>query len=272
MDEIPLAGGNMTAGVVRVGDTVRRPTSPQSQTVHRLLVHARDRGVEWLPRVHGVDDQGREILDFIEGEVLHGNPEWMWEPAVLHDVVRALRQFHDATADFPRSAGDVWFWPGKEPAEVICHVDFAPYNHVFRGERFAGAIDFDLCYPAPRLWDLAWTVYRYGPLTPPRDAQVPDGEGADRSPFDVATMQERAQRALDDYGPYAGADGGTARVRTVAELLGWVVPRLEAIADWGAQQDSPEHQGWARMYRAHARWIEQGGLGEVESVEVRDVP
>jgi hypothetical protein len=29
MDETPLSGGNVTAGVVRVGDTVRRPTAPQ---------------------------------------------------------------------------------------------------------------------------------------------------------------------------------------------------------------------------------------------------
>lgn len=271
MDEIPLAGGNMTTGVVRVGDTVRRPMSPQSPTIHRLLTHVRAQGVTWVPRVRGIDQDGREILDFIEGDVLHGNPEWMWDSAVLEAAVRALREWHDATETFTRVDADAWFWPGKEPAEVICHVDFAPYNHVYRERRFVGAIDFDLCYPAPRLWDLAWTVYRYGPLTPPHDASVPDGVNADRSPFTVEQMRERAKRALENYGAYVGAEGGPARERSVAELLGWVVPRLDAIAAWAEQQDSVDHRAWAVMYRAHARWIEAGGLGDVHHVEVRDV-
>jgi hypothetical protein len=32
--EIPLAGGDVTEGVVRVGDTVRRPVGPHSPLVH----------------------------------------------------------------------------------------------------------------------------------------------------------------------------------------------------------------------------------------------
>jgi hypothetical protein len=271
VEEIPLAGGNMTDAVVRVGDTVRRPVSPQTPTIHRLLTHVRDSGLAWVPRVHGIDTQGREVLDYIDGEVLHGTPEWMWDESVLLGAVKALREWHDATAGFERRASDVWFWPGKEPVETICHVDFAPYNHVYRDGTFVGAIDYDLCYPGPRLWDLAWTVYRYGPLTPPADAEVPDGEGGDRSPFTLAQMQHRAGLALTAYGAYASADGAGEHVRTLPELLGWVVPRLHAIADWGAQQDSAHHQAWARMYRAHADWIEAGGLGHVEHVEVRDL-
>ena len=30
--ELPLSGGRLTAGVVRVGDTVRRPTGPHRET------------------------------------------------------------------------------------------------------------------------------------------------------------------------------------------------------------------------------------------------
>jgi len=32
-DEVPLEGGNMTGGVVRVGDTVRRPAGPWTPAV-----------------------------------------------------------------------------------------------------------------------------------------------------------------------------------------------------------------------------------------------
>jgi len=123
--------------------------------VHRLLAHVRAQGVTWVPRFHGIDDQGREILDFIPGEVLHDMPAWLWDEAVLTDVARALREWHEATASFDVRPGDAWFWPGLEPREVSCHNDFAPYNHVFRDGRFVGAIDYDICYPGPCRWDLA---------------------------------------------------------------------------------------------------------------------
>ena len=42
--EIPLAGGNMSAGVVRVGDTVRRPAGPWTPAVHALLTHLHEAG------------------------------------------------------------------------------------------------------------------------------------------------------------------------------------------------------------------------------------
>lgn len=38
-DEIPLAGGWVTSSVVRVGDTVRRPRSPNVAFVESLLAH-----------------------------------------------------------------------------------------------------------------------------------------------------------------------------------------------------------------------------------------
>lgn len=245
-----LEGGNVTGGVVRIGATVRRPAAPHTQTVHRLLRHVRHTGVTWVPGVHGLDEQGREVLDFIPGDVAHGDPAWIRDEAVLIGVMRAMREWHDATASFERHGSDVWSQPDREPAEVICHADFAPYNHIYQDGRLVGAIDFDICHPGPRLWDIAWTAYRYIPLTPPTDAVVADGEGPDRSPFTVQQMRERAKVALDAYGSDASVD----------ELLSWVVARLDAIADWGQTQDSAEHLAWARMYRAHARWIEAGGL------------
>jgi hypothetical protein len=46
MPEISLPGGFVT-GVVRVGDTVRRPLRPRASFVHRLLELFADRGWEW---------------------------------------------------------------------------------------------------------------------------------------------------------------------------------------------------------------------------------
>ena len=62
--ENPLPGGNMSSGVVRVGDTVRRPTGPWTPAVHALLVHLNAVGFCGAPRPLGFDEQGREVLSY----------------------------------------------------------------------------------------------------------------------------------------------------------------------------------------------------------------
>jgi hypothetical protein len=47
-DAIPLTGGRLTAGVVRVGDTVRRPTQPSSAFTEREP----DRDTEYVTEFH----------------------------------------------------------------------------------------------------------------------------------------------------------------------------------------------------------------------------
>src|SRR5689334_7641104 len=56
--EIPLSGGNIT-GVVRIGQTVRRPIGPWSASVHGLLQYLETQGFEGAPRFLGVDQQER---------------------------------------------------------------------------------------------------------------------------------------------------------------------------------------------------------------------
>src|SRR5688500_11708924 len=54
--EVPLSGGRLTSGVVRVADTVRRPTGPHSPFVHRLMRHLAWVGFEAAPRLLGRAD------------------------------------------------------------------------------------------------------------------------------------------------------------------------------------------------------------------------
>lgn len=251
----------MNAAVVLVDGTVRRAASPQTATIHRLLHHVRSQGVEWVPAHHGFDDEGREVLDFIPGDVAHGTPDYLHADHALTEVAAALRQWHDATATFARRPEDIWWEDPREPAEVICHSDFAPYNHVFRDGHFVGAFDYDVCVPGPRWWDLAYTAYRYVPLTPHHVDDVDDGVAPDRSRW---TPRERATRLalfVRAYGPLDHpGEAGEARTFASAEVLARVPERLIAMADWCAKQSSPDLQRNGVMYRAHAQWIRDGGV------------
>src|SRR5690554_4385946 len=244
-----FSDGNMNQAVVRIGNKIHRAASPQTATIHRLLTHVRARGVDWVPQPHGFDDEGREVVDFLPGEVVHDPRPWLREPQVLVTVASALRQWHDATETFKRTPGDVWWQADIEPVEVICHVDFAPYNHVFADGEFVGVIDFDTCTPGPRLWDLAYTAYRYIPLTPNRADAVADGPSADRSDAGHQEQRERLEGFVAAY--------GLAEV-TADAVLELLPARLDSMADWCAQQDSAALRQNGVMYRAHARWIENG--------------
>jgi hypothetical protein len=60
-DEKPLPGGNVSASVVRVGDTVRRPAGFWSRSVDALLRHLNAVGYEGAPRSLGFDELGLSL-------------------------------------------------------------------------------------------------------------------------------------------------------------------------------------------------------------------
>lgn len=147
-EEEILLGGRLTAGVIRVGDTVRRPVTPASPFAARLLKHLAHIGFEGAPRYLGCDESNRDILSFIPG----------WVPASFqrfeNDQVccagQLLRRFHVATAGSNL----------VEPGQVVCHHDPGPNNVVFREEMPHAFIDFDMAAPGDPLEDIgymAWT-------------------------------------------------------------------------------------------------------------------
>ncbi len=129
MSEVPLLGGDVNV-VVRVGDTVRRPVGPRGvQALLRWYEHV---GFEGAPRFLGIDDQGREVLSYVEGE-----PAFAPVPAgdeVVAAVGRLLRRAHDAPAGFspPADAGWDTHVAGMDAGEVICHLDLDWTNVIFR--------------------------------------------------------------------------------------------------------------------------------------------
>ena len=165
--ETPLTGGNVTV-VARVGETVHRAVGPWSSSVHDLLQYLQARGFHGAPRFLGFDDLGREVLMFIEGEVgSYPLASYMWSDGALRGAARLLRRYHDATSGYVPRDGAVWQFqaPDPHPHDVICHNDFAPYNLVFVDGEPRAIIDFDTAGPGPRIWDVAYAVYRFVPLS-----------------------------------------------------------------------------------------------------------
>jgi hypothetical protein len=183
-DEIELHGGTHER-VVRVGDTVRRVPGPASEAVHALLRHLESAGFSGAPRFVGSDDQNREILTFIPGHVAvrRGNeplPGYARSEATLKHLARLTREFHDATVGFEAPAGATWSFLRGAPRhqEVICHNDIGPWNTVFRRGRPVAIIDWDGAAPAPRMWDVAYAIYRFAPFVPDEICSAILGWGA----------------------------------------------------------------------------------------------
>jgi hypothetical protein len=165
--EIVLGGGHLTT-VVRVGDTVRRPTGPWTAAVHALLEHLERAGYPGAPRVLGVDELGREILSFIPGAAAGGEnpPDYLWTQRTLITVAQLLRGYHDAVASFvpPRDAAwQIRDFPSESP-EVICHNDIAPWNTIFHFGSPVAFIDWDLASPGLKIWDVAYALWHFVPL------------------------------------------------------------------------------------------------------------
>lgn len=175
MESQHLPGGS--GGVWRVRDAdgvvrVHRPTGPWTPAVHALLAHLTDRGLDGIPRVHGFDDAGREILDYLPGTTPDPETETVAD-AALAAAASWLRRFHDAVQDF--NPGEVAWRQGPQPlgvGQVICHNDPGLYNWVVRDGTFAGMIDWDRAGPGDSLDDLAFLCWSGVPLL--RDIPVTD--------------------------------------------------------------------------------------------------
>lgn len=163
--EEELTGGNVSK-VYRAGNTVRRELHSDSFKIHKLLQHLETKGFPYAPKFLGIDDNGREVLSFIEGEAgNHPVKEYMWTDETLIKIAKMLRLYHDSVQDFPFDSSWEAIDRTPEPFEVICHNDFAIYNIIFKGEKPVGIIDYDVAGPGPRVWDIAYTLYTCVPLS-----------------------------------------------------------------------------------------------------------
>lgn len=205
--ELPLSGGRSTPGVVRIGDTVRRPSPANAGFVHGLLRHLELRGFTGAPRYLGQDEKDREILSYIPGFV----PQELGEFNDAQCIAAAglLRNLHDATADCA----------AKGESEVICHGDPSPCNCVFDGGQPRAFVDFDAAHPGSRGDDLgyaAWLWLDFGNIE-----RNPESQG------------RRLRTFASAYDP-----------ATTRDVLNWILAAQERRAM--AADAMPEHRDWAR--------------------------
>jgi Ser/Thr protein kinase RdoA (MazF antagonist) len=214
-----LGGGGLNP-VVRIGGTVRRPAGPWTPAVQALLGHLERSGFEAAPRADGVDEEGREILEFMPGEVGVSPSD-----KELEDVARLVRSLHDATLSFRPPPEPAWQYMVGAPrvGEVMCHNDLSPWNTVWGGEGPRAFIDWDLAAPGPRVWDVAHALWRLVPLFPGEDS---------------VRCGRRLRIFCDAYGSI-----------DPSHLLETVRLRMQALYDTAREWGSAGRPGWSDVWR-----------------------
>ncbi|BAZ13882.1 hypothetical protein NIES4071_57220 [Calothrix sp. NIES-4071] len=148
LQEILLTGGKTNLGsIVRIENTVRRPLNSNSTFVHKFLQYLENINFDASPRFLGIDEQGREIITFIEGHVPSNLEYYSNEQLVAAALI--IRRFHDATQGCELALNE----------EVICHNDLSPCNFVFIDGIPTSIIDFDMAAPGTRIFDLAYAAW-----------------------------------------------------------------------------------------------------------------
>jgi hypothetical protein len=231
----PLSGGTANRGlVVRVGDTVLRPTAPCWRGTHALLAHLSAVGFDGAPRVLGAGPS-TEVLTYMHGQAaVPPLAEDTLTDASLVSVADLLRRYHLAAASFDPTG---YSWPRPIPRRfrtgLVSHNDVHPANLVFRDGRAVALIDFDWAGPGSASWDFAAAARNWAPLQDDRDI-----------------ADSRQGRALERFRIFLDATGlPRAGRRQVAEAI-------VANHDWTyaivTEAAAAGHQGFADHWRTVA--------------------
>jgi hypothetical protein len=194
MDEI-LPGGVANAGqVIRHGEFVTRPSNPHSSSIHSFLTALRGTGFEGGSLPVEIQDDGRERLVYIEGDVpIPPFPAWAQSDATLGSVTALMLGFHRASAlvDEPLST---WSDELADPqgGPIVCHNDVCLENVVFRNGTAVALLDFDFAAPGRPVYDLA----QFARMCVPID----DSLHAGRLGWDPSDRPARLRLVTETYG------------------------------------------------------------------------
>ncbi|MBA4864335.1 aminoglycoside phosphotransferase family protein [Streptomyces sp. PSKA54] len=221
-DVVPLRGGRITPGVVRIGDTVRRPASAASPFVAAVLGLLERRGFTGAPRYLGRDQTGRDMFSYVPGWV----PDKLrpWTDAQVAAAGALARAMHEAT----RGSGLV----GRH--QVVCHHDLGPNNAVFQDGMPVAFIDFDMAAPGSPLEDVGYMAWLWCVSSkaeaPPVDGQAAQVRvltdayglaGPERDQLVDAMLERQARNVRFWAEVQAGAGPVEATREQIADRIAW---------------------------------------------------
>ena len=230
---------------------IYKPVQPWSKQIADYLAFLRSKGFYNVPEPLGFDELGNQIFSYVDGETCdYPLSDEIKSEATLCSAAELLRKYHDVSEQYIRTETfplDGWMFPAKDPIEVICHNDFAPYNICFNEGQAIGLIDFETAAPGPRIWDIAYALYRFAPFTNPSNK---DGFG------NLTDQLKRAETFCDIYGLDKSARSQLANV---------MIERLETLNKFllhSANEGIAKYQaciaaGHHKLYKADIHYIEK---------------
>ena len=248
-DEEVLQGGVANAGaVVRIGSDVLRPSNEHSASILEFLSELAARGFVGAPLPVRLDDDGRERLRFIPGDVaIPPYPEWVQTDDSLTSTVVLIRDLHDASLGVATD-GMTWSSEMADPVggPVICHNDVCLENVVFRDGHAVALLDFDFAAPGRRTFDLAAFARMCVP--------VDDDVSSTKLGWHPSNRPGRLRLVCDAYGlDAAGRSEVLGSLDTSIARGGEFVRRRAEAGDPGFVQMWAEIGGMERFDR-HRQW------------------
>lgn len=233
------------------GGVVTRPASAASRTVHSLLRHLRDKGLECVPEPVTL---GAEVETLAEIEGASGGDGWYHQHTDegLASAARLLRTVHDGGQGWVPPDDAVWGAPPVEGDDLVyCHGDPGPWNFVWRDQEAVGLIDWDYLHPAPRLDDVAYALLWFVPLR--RDEFALEWHHFP----EVPDRRHRIRVFLDAYGDLPDMDVVdlvAARVQATSDLMrslaeGGVEPQRTWVAEGALEREAAEI-AWLHGHRS----------------------
>ncbi len=167
MNKNEVLHGGREGKITKEENIVIRPGNVWTTYVQTFLAYMHDNGFNHIPKPYGINEKGMEMVSYVDGTVYNDClPKEILTDNVLIEVAKLLRRYHDIGEKYIHqlTGEEVWMLPERLPVEVMCHGDFAPYNITFVDGCVHGIIDFDTLHPGPRIWDIAYAVYRWIPF------------------------------------------------------------------------------------------------------------
>ena len=243
--------------------------------MHALLRHFEAVGFEGAPRVLGIDEDGREVLSFVEGERGARAGACRGRGRLASSGAFSARM-HDAQAGFGLRTTQHWQrWSGAadDRTRSICHNDLFWPNVVFRDGPPVALIDWDLAAARATARTIVASAANYLGCRCARDERCADGWGVPDRP----SRRAPARCCCDAYGLERGrARGAARRRRAEATRIGlrahrrWAADerRARAGARCGIAGSAEQSYGDMRLVRGPPRRAANDGSRDLKPVTV----